>query len=114
MVASQVHVEPADDDGHGGVGAAGDEEEGAVFGGGGKGGGEHHGEAAEGDGDGDEDEEEAMAEAVGDVGDYHGEAEGGSPGRHGVNCLKETCQIYGVFCQKLGQDLRTRMGRRGG
>lgn len=84
MVAAEVHVEPADDDGHGAVGAHGDEEEREVFdvrlgvdv--------EEDGEAGDGEGDGDEGEEEAVFGFVGEVGDYHGEGEGACPGGHAV------------------------------
>lgn len=69
MVAAEVHAEPADDDGEGGVGAHGDEEEGGVFEVGVFVGGEEDGEAGDGYGDGKEGEEEAVFEEVGEVGD---------------------------------------------
>ena len=84
MVAAEVEVEPADDDGEGGVGAHGDEEEGGVLEVRARVDGEEDGEAGDGDGDGDEGEEEAVLELVGEVGDDEGEDEGAGPGGDAV------------------------------
>ena len=79
VVAAEVEVEPADDDGQGGVGAHGDEEEGGVFEVRPRVDGEEDGEAGDGHGDGDQGEEEAVLELVGEVGDDEGEDEGTCP-----------------------------------
>lgn len=83
-VSAQVHRHPADDDGHGGVGAHGDEEEGGVFrmrvvvdr--------EEDGCAGEGEEGGKEGEEEAVGGGVGEGGDEESEEEGGGVGGDGV------------------------------
>ena len=84
MVAAEVEVEPADDDGEGGVGAHGDEEEGGVLEVGAGVHGEEDGEAGDGGGDGEEGEEEAVLQLVGEEGDDEGEDEGTGPRRHAV------------------------------
>lgn len=84
MVAAEVQVEPAHDDGHGRVGAHGHEEEGGVLQ---VRPGVHRqqdGEAGDGHADGDDGEEEAVPRFVGRVGDQHREGEGGRPRRHAV------------------------------
>lgn len=84
VVTAQVHGEPADDDGHGGVGAHGHQEEGGVFGVGGVVDAEEDGDAGDGEADGSENEEEAVAEFVRGEGDEEGEHEGGGYGGDGV------------------------------
>ena len=84
VVAAEVEVEPADDDGQGGVGAHGDEEEGGVFEVRPRVDGEEDGEAGDGHGDGEKGEEEAVLELVGEVGDDEGEDEGTGPGGDAV------------------------------
>ena len=79
VVAAEVEVEPADDDGQGGVGAHGDEEEGGVLEVRPRVDGEEDGEAGDGHGGGDQGEEEAVLELVGEVGDDEGEDEGTGP-----------------------------------
>ena len=95
VVAAQVEVEPAHDDGEGGVGAHGDEEEGGVFEVGARVDGQEDGEAGDGGGDGEQGEEEAVFELVGEEGDDEGEDEGAGPGGHAV---------------QLGADLRVAVG----
>ena len=95
VMAAQVEVEPADDDGQGGVDAHGDEEEGGVFEVGVFVGGQEDGEAGDGDGGWEQSEKEAMFGQVGEVGDDQGEDEGGGPGGNGV---------------ELGADLRVAVG----
>ena len=84
VVAAEVQVEPAHDDGQGGVGAHGDEEEGGVLEVRARVDGEEDGEAGDGDGDGEQGEEEAVLELVGEVGDDEGEDEGAGPGGDAV------------------------------
>lgn len=84
MVAAQVHVEPADDDRHGAVGAHGDEEQGGVLD---VPVGVHvqeDGEPGGGHGDGDQGEGEAVLGFVRGEGDHHGEDEGAGPGGDAV------------------------------
>ena len=95
VVAAQVEVEPAHDDGEGGVGAHGDEEEGGVFEVGARVDGQEDGEAGDGHRGGEQGEEEAVFELVGEEGDDEGEDEGAGPGRHAV---------------QLGADLRVAVG----
>ena len=86
MVTAEVLGEPADDDGHGAVGARGDEEERGVLEVVVRVHGEQDGEAGDGDADGDKREDEAVLEPVGEEGDDHGEAEGGGPWWDGMDC----------------------------
>lgn len=83
-VAAQVHGHPADDDGHGGVGAHGNEEEGGVLGARVVVDREERGGAGEGEEGGEEGEEEAVGGEVGEGGDQEGEEEGGGAGGDGV------------------------------
>ena len=84
VVPPEVQIEPADDDGQGGVGAHGDEEKGGVLEVRPRVDGEEDGEAGDGNGDGEEGEEEAVLELVGEVGDDEGEDEGAGPGGDAV------------------------------
>lgn len=81
---AEVHGEPADDDGHGRVDAHGDEEEGCVFEVVVRVHGDEDAEAGDGDEDGEQGEGEPVLELVTEVGDHHGEDEGGGPGRDGM------------------------------
>ncbi len=87
-----IHLEPAYDDWHGGVGAAGDHEKSPVLslvivmdlG--------QHGETSDGYADGDDGKEEPVFEVVGKGSHEHAEDECGSPGRDG----EELCLDLGV------------------
>ena len=85
MVAAKIHIEPADDDGQGAIGAHCDEEQSCVL----KMrlcmDGDEDREAGDGDADGDQGEEETVLEFVGEVGYYHSESEGSGPWGHGVD-----------------------------
>ena len=87
-MAAEIHVEPADDDGHSAVDAHGHHEEGAVL--------EfvvvvdvnEDGETGNGKADGEYGEGEAVSEFIAEVGDDHGEGEAGGPWRYAVElCL---------------------------
>lgn len=95
VVAAQVEVEPAHDDGEGGVRAHCDEEEGGVFEVRARVDGQEDGEAGDGHGDWEQGEEEAVLQLVGEEGDDEGEDERAGPGRDAV---------------QLGADLRVAVG----
>ena len=84
MMTAEVQVEPADDDGEGGVRAHCDEEEGGVFEVGARVDGQEDGEAGDGHGGRDQGEEDAVFELVGEEGDDEGEDEGAGPGGDAV------------------------------
>lgn len=84
VMASQVHVEPAHNDGHSRVGSHGDEEQTSVL---------HfcvvvhsdeNGEAGNGDTNGENCKGRTVTHPVRDDGDAHGEAKSHNPGRHAV------------------------------
>lgn len=84
MVAAQVHIEPANDDGHGAVGAHADEKERGVLELRAVVDGEEDAEPGQGHAHGPHGEGEAVAGAVAEHGHEHGEGEGGGPGGHAV------------------------------
>lgn len=96
MVAAQVHVEPADDDGHGAVRAHADEEERRVLDVRAIMDGEEDGEARDGDADGPQGVGEAVAGEVAADGDEHREGEGGGPGRHAVQLGLDGAVVVGL------------------
>ena len=82
VLTAQVHGEPADDDGHGRVGADGDEKEGGVL---------HvdavahvheHAEAGDGDEDGQQRKQQPVLGPVRRRRHHHGQPKGGDPRRH--------------------------------
>lgn len=81
---TQVEVEPANDNRHGGVAAHGHEEQGCILEIGAVVDREEDGEAGDGDGDGDEREHETVSCFIRDISKYHREAEGHSPRWHRV------------------------------
>lgn len=84
VVAAEVEIEPADNDGHGGEAAHGDEENRCVLEVRPVVNGQEDGESGDADRDWDHGEEEAVSGFVGDVGDDHGEAECYGPGGYRV------------------------------
>lgn len=81
MVTSEIHIEPADDDGHGRVGTHRDEEECSILKISVMVDGDQDGEASNGHADGDDAKEEAMLELVREEGDDHCKAKGARPRR---------------------------------
>lgn len=109
MVAAQVHVEPAHNDGHGRVGAHADEEQTRVL---------HrqvvmhvqqHSKPGDRDGDGADGEQEAVADPVGQHGDHHGKAEGDGPGRDGAQLRLD--RVVLVALDDGGREVGVRVGR---
>lgn len=96
MVAAQVHVEPAHDDGHGAVGAHADQEQGGVLDVGMVVDGQEDGEARDGDADGPDGVGEAVAGEVAEDGDKHGEGEGGGPWGHAVKLGLDGAVVVGL------------------
>jgi len=84
MVPAQIHVEPADDDGHGRVRTHGHEEEPRVLNAPVVVHRDQDAETGDGYGDGDQREDEAVPCVVGAETDDHGEGEGARPRRYAV------------------------------
>lgn len=84
VVPTQVEVEPANNDGHGGVAAHRDEEQGCILEIGAVVDREEDGEAGDGDGDGNKSEQETVSCFIRDISKYHREAESHSPRWHRV------------------------------
>ena len=87
-----VAVEPADNDGHGGVDTRDSQEEGAVLRMVVAHDTEECRESSEGDKQGEDDEEETVLGEIGEGGDSHGEDEGDSPGWDGEE-LSPDCAV---------------------
>lgn len=96
MVASEVHGEPAHDDGHGGVRTRRDQKERGVLGVSIVVHDHEDGEAGDGNEDGDYGEEESVAEAVREGGDQHAESEGACPWRDRVELRLDVTVAVGL------------------